>query len=90
MVVIFKKYINVVVIYTTNLYIQTKLNNKKGVLRMRDEDFANEEDAYDDEYSEEEIDELEPEMQGFMAGWKRAGKYNKKEEHLNDDFDERH
>jgi len=56
---------------------------------MRDEDFAYEEENYEDEYPEEELDELEPEMQGFLSGWKKAGRYSKKEEHISDDFDEK-
>lgn len=50
---------------------------------MKDEDFINEEVAEEEDY---EIDEeLEPEMQGFLAGWKKAGRYNKKEKHLEEE-----
>ena len=53
---------------------------------MKDEDFIEEGMIEEDEYlSEEEIDDLEPEMQGFVQGWKKAGKSTKKEL---DEFDE--
>lgn len=49
---------------------------------MRDEDFATEQESAEEEYSmdDEEFEELDPEMQGFVTGWKRAGRYDKKEE----------
>ena len=53
---------------------------------MKDEDFVNEEVAEEEDY---EIDEeLEPEMQGFLAGWKKAGRYNKKEKHSEEEFED--
>ena len=43
---------------------------------MRD-DFIDEKEIIEEEY---EIDEeLEPEMQGFMQGWKEAGNYTKED-----------
>ena len=61
---------------------------------MREEDFMSEESEYEEDlYSEEELDEMEPEMQGFITGWKKAGRYGKKEKHtdeIGENFDERY
>jgi hypothetical protein len=51
------------------------------------EEFIDERDSFEDEFSEEELEELEPEMQGFVMGWKQAGRYNKKEKKI-DEFEE--
>ncbi|MBS3135296.1 hypothetical protein J4406_02925 [Candidatus Woesearchaeota archaeon] len=53
---------------------------------MSDE-FIDERESFEDEFSEEELEEMDPEMQGFLMGWKKAGRYSKKERH-SDDFDE--
>ncbi|MEK6932510.1 MAG: hypothetical protein AABW56_01805 [Nanoarchaeota archaeon] len=61
---------------------------------MREEDLMSEEFEHEEDiYSEEELDEMEPEMQGFITGWKRAGRYEKKEKHINEiseDFEEKY
>ena len=53
---------------------------------MRNDDFTTEQDS-EEEYSmdEEEFEELDPEMQGFVTGWKKAGRYEKEEENLDED-----
>ena len=49
------------------------------------DDFIEERDAIEEEY---EIDEeLEPEMQAWIQGWNKAGRYEKKEKQ-SEDFDE--
>jgi len=55
---------------------------------MRDEDWTydgSDEDIYSSDSDSESLDEMEPEMQGFMAGWKRAGRYDKKEKHIKEE-----
>ena len=54
---------------------------------MRDEDFTYDESRYEEFDSEEiedfeEEEEMEPEMQGFMAGYKKAGRYRKEEKSI--------
>ena len=42
---------------------------------MREEDLMSEEFEHEEDiYSEEELDEMEPEMQGFITGWRKAGR----------------
>ena len=54
---------------------------------MREEDFSYDESKHGD-YDSEELEEfddeedLEPEMQGFMAGYKKAGRYKKEEKSI--------
>jgi len=53
---------------------------------MKDEFVDDREFLEEEEFSEEEIDEWEPEMQGFVQGWKQAFKGKKHKEE--DNFDE--
>ena len=51
------------------------------------EEFIDEREIFEDEeYSEEELGEIEPEMQGFVVGWREAGTYKK--ERRSDDLDD--
>jgi len=54
--------------------------------KMKDEFVDDREFLEEEEFSEEEIDEWEPEMQGFVQGWKQAFKGKKHKEE--DNFDE--
>tara|TARA_Y100000034_G_scaffold134499_1_gene203090 strand:+ start:776 stop:943 length:168 start_codon:yes stop_codon:yes gene_type:complete len=49
-------------------------------------EFVEKREAIEEEFSEEEIEEWDPEMQGFVQGWKQA--YSEKKERAVDDFDE--
>ena len=49
------------------------------------EEYMGDEEDYDLD------EEMEPEMQGWVQGWKEAGRYEKKEKHVNEigeDFDD--
>ncbi len=64
--------------YTTQFYICFKIDYilRGGKIKMRDE-YLEERENMENEY--EVDDEMNPEMQGFMQGWRDAGDYNKED-----------